>query len=64
MSMRLFPDCFRCDLPFDLAEGDPQYIYCPSCREIIRQESIEQRIKAEVEAMGWPDTIGEWSMTI
>ena len=54
---RLYPDCFRCGKPFDLREGEPQYIYCPPCRELMRAESAEQRVRAEVAAMGWPDEL-------
>lgn len=55
--VRLYPDCFRCDRPFDLKEGEPTYIYCPSCREILRREVDARRVRLEVECMYWPDVI-------
>lgn len=55
---RIYPDCFRCEKPFELEYGEPQYTYCPNCREAIRAESEERRLKVEVDAMGWPETIG------
>lgn len=50
---RVFTDCFRCAQPFDLVDGEPQYIYCPPCREAIRAEAIS----AEVGRMEWPDVL-------
>jgi hypothetical protein len=55
---RIFPNCFRCDQPFDLAEGEPQYIYCPPCRAARRREPELKRhalSRAEGEGMGWSE---------
>lgn len=54
---RIYPECFRCEKAFELEYGEPQYIYCPSCRATIKAESEATRIASEVAAMPWPDEI-------
>jgi hypothetical protein len=55
---RIFPNCFRCDQTFDLEAGEPQYIYCPPCRVVIRTEAEKERVRGEVERMEWPEVLG------
>lgn len=54
---RIFLNCFRCDLPFDLPDVKRQKIYCPLCRGILEREAAEAWIKGEVERMEWPEVI-------
>jgi hypothetical protein len=57
---RLFPNCFRCDLPFEIEDFKRQLIYCPECRAAIRAEreaKAMQAIREEIAQMEWPDII-------
>lgn len=49
--------CLRCGLFFSRPPNAKDYIYCCACREVIQEESERARIRAEVEAMAWPDVI-------
>lgn len=49
--------CFRCKQIFETPANEPDYVNCPPCRETIRQESEQERVRAEVERMDWPSII-------
>jgi len=62
---RLYPNCWRCSQPFDLSPGEPQFIYCPSCREAIRDEREREwagMFRDEVAEMGWPEVVGDMDL--
>jgi len=61
---RLFPNCFRCELPVEIEDYKRQLLYCPECRTAIRAEMRAEQeaqklqiVQEEVRRMDWPDTI-------
>lgn len=50
---RIFPNCWRCEQPFDVPDCQRQYLYCPACREVLGTE----RIREEVERLDWPEFV-------
>lgn len=50
--------CWQCHQYFPRPEGERDYVYCPTCQPLVKNNAQQERIREQVNAMDWPDTIG------
>ena len=50
-------NCFRYSKPLPHTDAPRRLIHCPACRESVRREKEEAKIKEEVERLEWDKEI-------
>jgi hypothetical protein len=49
--------CWQCHQFIPRAEGEKDYVYCSKCQPLVKTNAQQERIRAEVNAMEWPNLI-------